>query len=100
MQDKGDKKPALSTNDPVERSSVARKVERVGPGEFDTVARILAMAYNNYPLHIWAMPNAATRVADATVYFKFYLKRMRPDNRDVFVTSDRSAAVLVNSPKR
>ncbi len=42
------------------------------------------------------MPNAATRLADAAVFFKFYLKRMRPHNRDVFVTSDRSAALVTS----
>ena len=52
-------------------------VERVGPSEFDTVARILGLAYNNYPFHIWAMPNAATRLADAAVFFEFYLRIMR-----------------------
>ena len=90
MRDEQDKK----AGNPVQQTSAAQTVERVGPSEFDTVARILAVAYNNYPLHIWAMPNAATRLADAAVFFKFYLKRMRPDNRDVFVTSDRSAVVV------
>jgi hypothetical protein len=66
-------------------------VERVDPSEFDTVARILAMAYSNDPIHIWAMPNAATRLKDAIVFFKLYLRWMRPDNRDVFATSDRSS---------
>jgi hypothetical protein len=40
------------------------------------------------------MPNVATRIADATVFFKFFLKKMRPHNRDVFVTSDRTAALI------
>lgn len=71
-------------------------VERVDPSEFDTVARILAMAYSNDPIHIWAMPNAATRLKDATIFFKFYLRWMRPDNRDVFATSDRSSVVVTS----
>jgi len=93
-RDKRDEQLAVSTGNPVERSSAERTVERLGPSEFDTVAGILALAYNNYPLHIWNMPNAATRIADARVFFKFFLKMMRPDNRDVFVTSDRSAALI------
>ena len=96
MRDKRDEKSTASIGNPVDRLSTTLTVERVEPSEFDTVARMLAVAYNNYPLQVWAMPKAATRLDDATVFFKFYLKRMRPHNRDVFVTSDRSA-VLVTS---
>ena len=42
------------------------------------------------------MPKASTRLDDAAVFFEFYLKRMRPHNRDVFVTSDRSAVLVVS----
>jgi len=71
-------------------------VERVDPSEFDRVARILAVAYSNDPIHIWAMPNAATRLRDAAVFFKLYLRWMRSDNRDVFATSDRSSVVVTS----
>jgi hypothetical protein len=96
MRDERDEKLAASAGNPIERPSAAQTVERVGPNEFDTVARILAAAYTNDPIHIWSLPNAATRLADATVFFKFYLKRMRPQNWDVWVTSDRSAALITS----
>lgn len=71
-------------------------VERVDPSEFDSVARVLAAAYTNDPIHIWAMPKAATRLADATFFFNYYLRRMQPSNRDVFATADRSAVVVTS----
>jgi hypothetical protein len=71
-------------------------VERVDPDDWDTVAEILAVAYTNDPIHIWAMPKAATRLADATLFFKFYLRWMRPYSRDVFITSDRTAVVVTS----
>jgi hypothetical protein len=94
-----DEKPEKPPNNLIERPTGTLSVERVDPGEFNTVARILAMAYSDDPIHIWAMPNAATRLNDATVFFKLYLRWMRPDNRDVFATSDRSS-VQVSSVVR
>ena len=91
-----DEKPERSSNNLMEQSTPALSVERVDPSEFNTVARILAMAYTNDPIHIWAMPNAATRLNDSTVFFKLYLRWMRPDNRDVFATSDRSSVVVTS----
>ena len=96
MRDEGRKKSDGSTGNPVDRPAAALTVERVGPSEFGTVARMLAVAYSDYPLQVWAMPKASTRLDDAAVFFEFYLKRMRPHNRDVFVTSDRSAVLVVS----
>ena len=42
------------------------------------------------------MPKAATRLADATMFFTFYLRRMRPHSWDVFATADRSAVVVTS----
>jgi hypothetical protein len=75
-------------------------VERIDPSEFDTIAKILAAAYVNDPIHIWAMPKADTRLADATMFFMFYLRWMHPQNRDVFATSDRSAVVVTSVVRR
>jgi hypothetical protein len=80
----------------VTRPATALTVERVDPSELDTVARILAAAYAEDPIHIWAMPKAAAQLADATAFFTFFLRRMRPHSWDVFGTADRSA-VLVTS---
>lgn len=66
-------------------------VERVDPSELNIVAKVLAAAYAEDPIHIWAMPRAATRLADATMFFTFYFRRMRQYGWDVFATIDRSA---------
>jgi hypothetical protein len=39
------------------------------PSEFDAVARVLAEAYTNDPIHIWAMPKVQSRLKDATMFF-------------------------------
>ncbi|MGD0884651.1 MAG: hypothetical protein ABSA46_07220 [Thermodesulfovibrionales bacterium] len=84
----------LSSQPPLEQA-----VERVDPKDLDTVARILAVAYAEYPIHAWAMPKAATRQADATTFFTFYLRWMQRHSWDVFTTADR-LAVLVMRPVR
>ncbi len=89
-------KSGRSPENLIESPTTALTVERVDPSEFGTVARILAAAYTNDPIHIWAMPKAATRLNDATAFFTFYLRRMRPNNRDVFATSDRSGVVVTS----
>lgn len=71
-------------------------VERVDSSEFDSVAKVLAAAYTNDPIHIWAMPKAETRLADATFFFNYYLQRMKLSNRDVFATADRMAVVVTS----
>lgn len=66
-------------------------VEQVDPSELDVVARVLAESFTDNPFHIWAMPKAATRLEDATVFFTLYLRWMRPYSWDVLATADRSA---------
>lgn len=70
------------------------KVERVDDSELDTVARILAAAYTNDPIHVWAMPNSETRMRDAVMFFTFYFRWMQPRNWEVFATSDRTAVLV------
>ena len=69
-------------------------VERVDPSELDVVARVIAAAYTDDPIHLWAMPKAATRLEDATVFFTLFLRWMRPYSWDVFATADRSAVLV------
>jgi GNAT superfamily N-acetyltransferase len=71
-----------------------RLVERVDPSELGTVARVLAEAYTEDPIHIWAMPKAATRLEDATLFFTLFLRWMRPYSWDVLATVDRSAVLV------
>jgi len=78
------------------RPAPAQSVERVDPSELDTVARILAAGYAKDPVHIWSMPNDKTRMDDAILFFKFYLRAMRPYALDVFATTDRSAVVVTS----
>jgi len=69
-------------------------VERVDPGELVTVARVLAQAYTEDPIHLWAMPKTTTRLErqkDALVFFTLYLRWMRSYSWNVFATTDRSA---------
>jgi hypothetical protein len=91
-----DEKFELSHGDLSARPTPTPTVERVDPSELETAARILAAGYAKDPVHIWAMPNAATRLADAAVFFTLFLRWMRPHSWDVFATADRSA-VLVTS---
>jgi hypothetical protein len=79
-----------------ERPDSRPSVERVDPSEFDAVARVLAEAYTNDPIHIWAMSKAQSRLKDATMFFSSYLRRMNPQNRHVFATEDRSAVVVTS----
>jgi hypothetical protein len=91
-----DEKFELSHGDLSVQPTPTPSVERLDPSELDTVARVLAQGYTEDPIHLWAMPNVVTRLADATMFFTFYLRWMRPHSWDVFATSDRSA-VLVTS---
>jgi len=75
----------------------AQSVERISSGELDVVARILAEAYTEDPVFLWAMPKAATRLADATAFFTLYLRRMRSRRQEVFVTPNRSAVAVMTS---
>jgi GNAT superfamily N-acetyltransferase len=86
-----------SPGDPIDRPPPAQPVERVDAGELDVVARVLAEAYAEDPVLIWALPRAATRLADATAFFTFFLRRMRDHRREVFATSDRSAVAVMAS---
>lgn len=81
-------------NDTGHISPVRLSVERVDPSELKIVARVLAEAYFQDPIHVWAMPRAATRIADATVFFMLFLRWMRPYNWDVLATVDRSAVLV------
>lgn len=71
-------------------------VERLEPEEIDTVARVLASAYVEDPIHIWAMPKAETRLSDAMLFFKFYLRRKKLHSWNVFANTDRSAVVVLS----
>lgn len=77
-------------------TTVAQPIVRVDPSELSTVARVLAQGYTEDPIHLWAMPKAANRLEDATVFFTYFLRWMRRYSWDVFATADRSA-VLVTS---
>jgi hypothetical protein len=91
-----DEKSEKSPNNMVKQSTITPSVVRVDPSELENVAKVLAIGYTKDPIHIWAMPNEATRLADATLFFIFYLRRMRKYSWDVFATADRTA-VLVTS---
>ncbi len=79
------------------RSDPGLSVERVDPSEIGMVARLLAAAYEGYPLHTWAMPKTATQMADATLFFEFYLRRIQLHSWDVFATADRSAVIVTRA---
>jgi len=79
-----------------DQPTIAQSVVRLDPSELGTAARVLAEAYTEDPIHLWAMPRAATRLADATMFFTFYLRRMRPHSWDVFATADRTAVVVTS----
>jgi len=93
MKDDRSKVPGLNPGD---QPALAQSVVRVDPSELEVVAKVLAAGYVNDPIHIWAMPNEATRLADATMFFTFYLRWMRKYSWDVFANADRSV-VLVTS---
>lgn len=61
------------------------------------VARVLAEAFTEDPVFLWAMPKAATRLADATAFFTFYLRRSQSSTREVLATSDRSAVAVMTT---
>jgi GNAT superfamily N-acetyltransferase len=70
-------------------------VERLDCAASDSVAEILAAAYTDDPVHIWAMPREATRLSDAVLFFKLYFKLMPLCDQQFLVTSDRSAAAII-----
>jgi ribosomal protein S18 acetylase RimI-like enzyme len=70
-------------------------VESLDCAASDSVAEILAAAYTDDPVHIWAMPKEATRLSDAVLFFKSYFKLMPLCNQEFMVTSDRSAAAII-----
>ena len=63
----------VSRGDQIDRPTPTPSVERADPSELDTVARVLAAGYAEDPVPLWAMPKAATRLADATVFFTVFL---------------------------
>jgi hypothetical protein len=80
----------------IDRSKPIQVVERLKPEEADIVSRVLAAAYIEDPIHLWAMPKEETRLADATLFFKFYLRRKQIYSWNVFGTADRSAVVVTS----
>lgn len=72
-------------------------VERVGTDEMGAVARVLAEAFTEDPVFVWAMPKVATRMADAIAFFTFYLRRTQSSGREVFANSDRSAVAVMTT---
>jgi len=90
-----DEKLERSPDNIIEQSATALSVERVNPSELNTVAKVLAAAYAEDPIHVWAMPKADTRLDDATAFFTFFLRRMRPHRWEVFTITDRSAVVVM-----
>ncbi len=79
----------------IDKPVLEQPVERVDPKELLTVARVLAASYAEDPVHLWAMPREAARLADATAFFIFFLRRMRPHRWEVFATHDRSAVAVM-----
>ena len=90
----------LSHSDLSVRPTTTPSVERVDPSELGTVAQVLAAGYVKDPIHMWAMPKADTRLADATLFFTFYLRWMRKYSWSVFATADRSAVVVTSLVRR
>ena len=64
-------------------SDSSQSVDGISPLEIDTAANILSEAYTEDPLFVWAMPKAATRQADARIFFSFFLQRIRPHLREI-----------------
>jgi GNAT superfamily N-acetyltransferase len=87
QQEKFKISPADASVQPIPTQSV----EPVDPSELDVVARVLAESFFDNPFHLWAMPKAATRLEDATVFFKLALRWMQRYSWDVLATADRSA---------
>lgn len=81
----------------IDRPAPALSVDRVDPSELGTVASVLAEAFTEDPVLVWAMPKEATRLADATAFFTFYLRRLRSRSWEVFATPDRSAVAVMTS---
>lgn len=72
-------------------------IVEVPPDALGAAARVLAEAFADDPVFIWAMPKADTRLADAAGFFTFYLRRTQSSKREVFTTSDRSAVAVMTT---
>lgn len=92
-----DKSSEETTGGLIDLPAAALPVDRVDPSELGAVARILAEAFTEDPVLVWAMPHSASRLADATAFFTFYLRRLRSRSWEVFATADRSAVAVMTS---
>jgi len=92
-KERGNPSPPNRQNPPLDNLSVVR----VAHDEIETVARVLAEAYQKDPVLLWAMPRASTRLTDATFFFGFSLRRLRSNNLEVFATPDRSAVAVMST---
>lgn len=72
-------------------------IVEVPPDGLGSAARVLAEAFADDPVFIWAMPKAETRLADAAGFFTFYLRRTQSSKREVFATADRSAVAVMTT---
>lgn len=97
MQDEQDGVLKASLDGPVDRSDHMYSIEQVGADGFGVVAKVLAEAFAEDPVFIWAMPKAVTRLADATAFFTFYLRRSQSTKQEVFATLDRSAVAVITT---
>jgi GNAT superfamily N-acetyltransferase len=66
-----------------------QSVEQINSSELHLAARVLAEAYAEDPIFLWAMSDE-TRLTGTTVLFNFLLTR-KQSNRRVVATSDRAA---------
>lgn len=62
-------------------------------------ARVLAGAFAEDPVFVWALPKASTRLEDATAFFTFYLRRTASTSRKVFAAADHSAVAVMTTVK-
>ena len=95
MQDERMETAKTPTNGPTSVFDHPLSVERIDTSDVGGAARVLAEAFAEDPVFLWAMPRAETRLADATAFFTFYLRRTRSRRREVFATSDRSAVAVM-----
>ena len=73
------------------------RIFEVTPNDTGSVARILADAFAEDPVFIWALPNSATRRVDAVAFFTYYLRRSRTGERQVLATGDISAVAVMTT---
>lgn len=72
-------------------------IVKISPDGLSVVAKVLAEAFAEDPVFIWAMPKAVTRQSDAAAFFTFYLRRTQSSQREVFATPDRSAVAVMTT---